>query len=80
VSCFFSLRNGFVLVVHFRLKRYGMCEALWRPNLEADELFEVASQALLSSLNRDALSGWGAQITIIEPGKITIKTIKARQD
>ena len=61
-------------------QRYGMCEALWRPNLEADELFEVASQALLSSLNRDALSGWGAQITIIEPGKITIKTIKARQD
>lgn len=59
---------------------YGMCESLWRPNLEPDDLFEVASQALLSAINRDALSGWGAQVTIITPGKITVKTIKARQD
>jgi 20S proteasome subunit beta 3 len=34
-----------------------MCEALWKPDLEADDLFEVASQALMSAMNRDALSG-----------------------
>ncbi len=59
---------------------YGMCEALWKPNLEADDLFEVISQALLSAVNRDALSGWGAQVTIIQAGKVTVKTLKARQD
>lgn len=59
---------------------YGMCEALWRPDLSPDELFEVASQALLSAVNRDALSGWGAQVTIIEPGKVTIKQLRGRQD
>ena len=59
---------------------YGMCESLWRPDLPADELFEIISQALLSAINRDALSGWGAQVTILEPGKTTIKELKARQD
>lgn len=59
---------------------YGMCESLWSPDLSADECFEVISQALLSALNRDALSGWGAQVTIIEADKITTKEIKARQD
>merc|ERR1712137_108844 len=59
---------------------YGMCESLWQPDLEADDLFEVASQALLSAVNRDALSGWGAQVTILQPGKTTVKQLKARQD
>ena len=57
-----------------------MCESLWTKDLEADDLFEVISQALLSAVNRDALSGWGAQVTIIQPGKITVKNIQARQD
>jgi 20S proteasome subunit beta 3 len=58
----------------------GMCEALWKPDMEADDLFEACSQALLSAVNRDAMSGWGAQITIIQPGKITVKKLRGRQD
>jgi 20S proteasome subunit beta 3 len=59
---------------------YGMCESLYKPDLEADDLFEVISQALLSAINRDALSGWGAQVTIITAEGVTVKTLKARQD
>lgn len=59
---------------------YGICEALWKPDLEADDLFEVTSQAMLSAVNRDALSGWGVQVTIISPDKVVVKTLKARQD
>ena len=29
---------------------FGMCEALWEPNLEPDDLFETISQALMMEL------------------------------
>jgi 20S proteasome subunit beta 3 len=38
---------------------YGMLEALYRPDLSSDELFETMSQAFLSAVDRDAISGWG---------------------
>lgn len=59
---------------------YGMCETLWRPNLEPDVLFEIISQALVNAFDRDASSGWGASVYIIEQDKITKKTLKTRMD
>ncbi|KAL1502554.1 hypothetical protein ABEB36_007679 [Hypothenemus hampei] len=59
---------------------YGMCEALWEPNLGPDELFETTSQALINAFDRDAISGWGATVYIIEKDKITIKNLKTRMD
>lgn len=32
---------------------------------EPDQLFEVLSQSLLASMDRDALSGWGAVVHIM---------------
>jgi 20S proteasome subunit beta 3 len=37
-----------------------MCETLWRPKMTPDEVFECISQALMSSLDRDASSGYWA--------------------
>lgn len=45
-----------------------------------DELFETISQALLNAVDRDALSGWGAQVYIIEKDKVTKRLLKGRQD
>eukprot|EP00049_Salpingoeca_infusionum_P009322 m.154848 g.154848 ORF g.154848 m.154848 type:complete len:205 (+) comp14301_c4_seq1:372-986(+) len=59
---------------------YGMCESLYRPNMEPDDLFETVSQALLNAVDRDALAGWGGIVHIIEPDKITTRTLKARMD
>lgn len=59
---------------------HGTCEALYRPNLEPDELFEVLSQCLLASIDRDALSGWGAVVHIITPEGVWTRHIKTRQD
>ncbi|KAF3782485.1 Proteasome subunit beta type-3 [Nymphaea thermarum] len=39
---------------------YGACESMYKPDMEPDELFETISQALLASIDRDCLSGWGA--------------------
>ena len=44
---------------------YGMCEVLWKPGLKADELFEVISQSLVNAFDRDALSGWGAEVYVM---------------
>ena len=59
---------------------YGMCEALWEPNLEPDDLFETISQALLAAVNRDCMSGWGAVVHIITKDKIITKKLKSRMD
>lgn len=59
---------------------YGMCESLWSPNLEPDDLFETISQALVNAFDRDAGSGWGGVVYIIEKDKVTLKTLKTRMD
>ncbi|CAM9721147.1 unnamed protein product [Discosporangium mesarthrocarpum] len=59
---------------------YGMCESLYRPDMNKDELFETMAQCLLASVDRDALSGWGGVVHIITPEGIMSKTLKGRQD
>ena len=48
--------------------------------MEPDDLFEVISQVLLSSVDRDAYSGWGSEVYIITQDKITIRKLKTRMD
>jgi 20S proteasome subunit beta 3 len=59
---------------------YGMCETLFRPNMDADELFETLGQALMSSTDRDALSGYGGIVHIITPDGVITRELKGRQD
>ncbi|KAK5173695.1 proteasome core particle subunit beta 3 [Saxophila tyrrhenica] len=59
---------------------FGTCEGLWEPNLGPEDLFETISQALLNAVDRDALSGWGAHVYIIEKDKVTKRLLKGRQD
>lgn len=44
---------------------FGMCEVLWQPDLEPEDLFETISQALVNAMDRDALAGWGAVVTVM---------------
>jgi len=59
---------------------FGTCEGLWEPDLGPDELFETISQALLNAVDRDALSGWGAHVYVIEKANVTKRLLKGRQD
>jgi len=59
---------------------YGMCETLFRPNMDAEDLFETLAQALMSSTDRDALSGWGGVVHIITPEGVISRELKGRQD
>lgn len=59
---------------------FGMCESLYEPNLEPEDLFETISQALLNAVDRDALSGWGAVVYIIKKDQVIKRNLKMRQD
>lgn len=59
---------------------FGMCEALYEPDLEPEDLFECISQSLLNAVDRDALSGWGAVVYIVTKDKVVKRYLKSRQD
>lgn len=75
-----DLAKDFVVAGTASEQLYGMCEALWEPDLGPDDLFETISQALLNAQDRDALSGWGAAVYIITKDKVTKRLLKTRQD
>jgi len=58
----------------------GICESLWKPELEPEDLFETISQCLLSAVDRDALSGWGAVVHVLAKDGVTSRLLKGRQD
>lgn len=72
--------DDFVVVGTCAEQLYGMCETLWRPDMEPTQLFECISQAMINAFDRDAISGWGAVVYIIEKDQITKKVLKTRQD
>ncbi|KAL7536490.1 hypothetical protein ACHAWF_005480 [Thalassiosira exigua] len=59
---------------------YGMCETLWKPDMDKEVLFETLAQALLASVDRDALSGWGGVVHIITKEGVISRELKGRQD
>lgn len=59
---------------------FGMCETLYKPDMGPEELFETLAQALLASVDRDALSGWGGVVHIITEKGVISRELKGRQD
>lgn len=58
----------------------GMCETLYKDDMNPDELFETLAQALLASVDRDAISGWGGVVHIITKDGVISKELKGRMD
>lgn len=57
--------NDFVVGGSASQQLFGICEAVWEPNLGPEDLFETTSQALINAFDRDAISGWGATVYIM---------------
>jgi 20S proteasome subunit beta 3 len=72
--------NDFVVSGTCTGNMHGMCEALYQPEMNPDELFEVLAQSLLSSVDRDAMSGWGGVVHIITKDGVMTKELKGRMD
>lgn len=60
-----NLTDNFIVSGTSAPNLYGMCESLWEPDLEPEDLFETISQALMNAVDRDALSGWGATVYVM---------------
>lgn len=75
-----NMPEDFVVAGTCSEQLYGMCETLWYPEMNPDQLFECISQALVNAFDRDAMSGWGATVYIIQKDKLTKKVLKTRQD
>jgi len=72
--------NDFVVGGTCNEQLYGVCEAMYRPNLEPEDLFETSSQCLLAAVDRDCLSGWGAIVHVITPTEVITRELKSRKD
>lgn len=75
-----NMPDDFVVAGTCGEQLYGMCETLWREDLEPEDLFETISQAMLNAFDRDAISGWGATVYVITKDNITVRTLKTRMD
>jgi 20S proteasome subunit beta 3 len=53
----------------------GMAETVWRPDLADEELFDTVSQCALAALDRNALSGWGAVVHVVNKDGIVSRKI-----
>ncbi|XP_058076136.1 proteasome subunit beta type-3 isoform X2 [Magnolia sinica] len=75
-----ELAKDFVVAGTAAESLYGACESMYKPDMESDELFETVSQALLASVDRDCLSGWGGHVFVVTPTEVIEKTLKGRMD
>lgn len=75
-----SFAKDFVVSGTASDKLFGMAEALWEPNLEPEDLFETISQSLMNAMDRDAYSGWGAVVWVIQKDQVIKRVLKSRMD
>ncbi|EDW25551.1 GL26359 [Drosophila persimilis] len=58
----------------------GMCETLWTPNLDPEQLFLTMSQTLTHAFDRNITCGWGATVFVLDKDKIMERVIDVRKD
>lgn len=58
----------------------GVCEVLYREQMDEEDLVVTSVQAFLNSVDRNALSGWGAECIVVTPETMKVKRIKSRCD
>ena len=75
-----SSPDGFAVAGTMSEALYGPCESFYKPDLDPEDLFEVIAQAALSGVDRDALSGWGVEVTIITKDEVIKRDLKNRMD
>ncbi|KAF8819301.1 proteasome beta subunit [Cardiosporidium cionae] len=75
-----SSANDFVVGGSAAETLYGVCEALYKPDMEPEQLFETTSQCFLAGLDRTITAGWGAVIYIITEDGTLCRNIVSRMD
>ena len=60
-----NFAKDFVVAGTASTKLFGVAEGLWEPDLEPEDLFETCAQTLMNAVDRDAYSGWGAEVYLL---------------
>ena len=58
----------------------GICEALHSEEMDSEQLFTNSMQAFLNAIDRDALSGWGAECYVIGRNECRKRVVQGRND
>lgn len=58
----------------------GPAQYLYKDGLNKDELLKICTDVMQSSVNRDAFSGWGIKIFLIDRTGITVHDVPCRMD
>jgi 20S proteasome subunit beta 3 len=75
-----SVSKSFVCSGAASKSLYGTAEALWKPDLEPEELAQVCGKAFQSALERDCLSGYGTLVYLITKNGIVEYDLASRND
>eukprot|EP00934_Nitzschia_sp_Nitz4_P005538 Nitzschia sp. Nitz4//scaffold10_size219509//23010//23813//NITZ4_001398-RA/size219509-processed-gene-0.213-mRNA-1//1//CDS//3329532830//5528//frame0 len=75
-----SLSRSFVCAGAASKSLYGTAEAMWKPNLEPQELAEACGKAFQSALERDCFSGYGAIVYLLSKDGIIEYDLASRID
>ena len=75
-----SQSHSFVCAGAATKSLYGTAEAMWRPDLEPNDLVRLCGQAFLAALERDCLSGYGALVYLITANGIMEYDLDSRND
>ncbi|KAL9275380.1 Proteasome subunit beta type-3-A-like protein [Drosera capensis] len=68
-----ELAKDFVVAGTSSESLYGACEAMFKPDM-------TVSRALLASVDRGCLAGWGGHIFIVTPTEVEERILKGRMD
>lgn len=60
-----NISEGFQLAGTSQDLLFGTCEAFFKQDMEPEQLFETISNCLVSSIERDCLSGWGGIVYVM---------------
>lgn len=75
-----SIADDFCVAGNCSANLFGMAETFYKPNLKPDQLKECLAQTLMSSVDRNSITGWGGVVYIITPEGVTEYELKSRQD
>lgn len=76
----FAMPKDFAVAGTCEESLFGVCEAMWRPGMNPDQLFEVTAKCFTAAVERDSISGWGGIVYVMTPDSIIVKEIKTRMD
>ena len=57
---------------------YALCESYYKKDISENEMSDIIGNIVVSGVDRDIMSGWGAMTYVLTPEKVEIKQLKTK--